>query len=88
MRERGRRVFYPRESTLGKNCIFWDIQEGCTYVKTGMTGRKNCEGMVDDVCLLLKNGRIPKSLTPKQLLEVRTRIPNSPLDIPPGDTIP
>ena len=44
------------------------------------------KALFDDVCLFLKNGRTPKSLTPKQRLELKTRIPDSPLDIPPGDT--
>jgi len=71
---------------LGKIVFFWKIEEGCTFPKKEMEGRRNCEGIVDDVCLYLKDRRIPKSLTPEQLLELKTRIPNSPLDIPPGDT--
>lgn len=88
MKERERKVFYPREKTLGKNCIFWNIEEGCTFPKMEMQGRRSCEGVVDDVCLFLLRKRIlPKSLTPEQLLELKTRVPDmSPLDIPPGDT--
>jgi len=87
MIEREREVFYPEEANLGKNCLFWNIEEGCTFPKKEMEGRRSCDGIIDDVCLYLKNRRPPKSLTPEQLLELRTRIPNSPLDIPPGDSI-
>ncbi len=87
MIEREREVFYPSEENLGKNCIFWNIEEGCIFPKKEMEGRRSCEGIVDDVCLFLKNGRRPKSLTSEQLLELKTRVPGiSPLSIPPGDT--
>ena len=83
MRERGN--FYPEEANLGKNCLFWSQEFGCIFPKKEMAGRTSCDGVVDDVCLRLKDDRIPKSLTTDQLLELRTRIPNDPLDIPPGD---
>ena len=86
MRQKEREVFYPKEENLGKNCQYWTQEFGCIFPKKEMEGRRSCEGIVDDVCLFLKNGRTPKSLTPDQMLEFRTRIPNSPLDIPPGDT--
>jgi hypothetical protein len=87
MRERERKVFYPRERTLGKNCIYWSQEFGCRYLKAEIQGRTSCDGMIDDVCLLILKGRPAKSLTPEQVLELKTRIPNSPLNIPPGDTI-
>ena len=87
MREGKREVFYPDEENIGKNCLFWSIQEGCTFPKIEMGGRRSCEGIVDDVCLFLKNGKRPKSLTSEQLSELKFRVPGtSPLDIPPGDT--
>lgn len=81
-----REYFWPIEKNLGKNCRFWSQEFGCIFPKKEMEGRRSCEGVVDDVCLYLKNRIIPKSLTDEQRLELRTRVPNSPLDIPPGDT--
>lgn len=87
MRKREREVFYPTEENLGKNCRFWNIQKGCTFPKREIKGRRSCEGIIDDVCLFLKDKRLPKSLTPEQLLELKLRVPGiSPLSIPPGDT--
>ncbi|EKD64755.1 MAG: hypothetical protein ACD_50C00309G0006 [uncultured bacterium] len=83
MRERDR--FSPREENLGRNCRFWSQESGCRFPKTEMLGRYSCEGVVDDVCLYLVSRRIPSSLTPNQLEELRRRLPNEPLDIPPGD---
>ena len=82
---RERENFYPIEENLGKNCLFWSTEKGCAFPKTEMEGRKSCEGIIDDVCLFLKDGRPPLSLTAKQRMELRTRVPDSPLDIPPGD---
>lgn len=84
---RERKVFYPSEENIGKNCLFWKIRKGCAFPKKQIKGRRSCEGIIDDVCLFIKDGRPPKSLTPEQLLELKLRIPGiSPLDIPPGDT--
>jgi hypothetical protein len=78
--------FYPEKENLGRNCLFWTIKDGCTFPKIEMGGRRSCEGIIDDVCLFLKNIRPPKSLTAEQLMELKLRIPGlSPLDIPPGD---
>jgi len=80
--------FYPNEENLGKNCTFWNLRGrrvGCNFPKVQMEGRLSCEGMIDDVCLLLKNGRTPRSLTEEQIRELKTRKPG--FDIPPGDTI-
>ena len=67
-----REYFYPTESDIGKNCRFWSQEGGCIFPKKEMEGGRN--------------GRCPKSLTSDQILELRTRVPNSPLNIPPGDT--
>lgn len=87
MREREREDFWPNEENIGKNCSFWSQEFGCTFPKKEMQRRRSCEGIIDDVCLSLKDRRHPKSLTLEQLLQLRHRIPSiSPLDIPPGDT--
>lgn len=84
---REREYFLPTEENIGKNCRFWGQEFGCIFPKKEMEGRRNCEGIVDDVCLFFKDGRFPKSLTPEQVLELKLRLPGeSPLDIPPGDT--
>lgn len=87
MRKREREEFWPNEENIGKNCRFWSIEEGCAFSKREMEGRRSCEGIIDDVCLYLKDKRrLPKSLTPEQLVELKFRVPNtSPLSIPPGD---
>lgn len=87
MKEGEREVFYPTEDNIGKNCSFWSIERGCTFPKKEMEGRRSCEGLIDDVCLFLKDRKLPKSLSPAQILELKLRIPGiSPLDIPPGNT--
>lgn len=79
-------VFYPAEENLGRNCRFWNIN-GCRFPKAEMEGRTSCEGMIDDVCLFLKIGRTPPSLTEAQRDEIKTRIPGykSNRTLPPGD---
>lgn len=91
---------YPSERNLGRNCKFWrgiavDQSEqlgvlavGCHFPKAEMEGRLSCEGIIDDVCLYLKNGRPPKSLSTEQIDEIRLRIPHgNNRDLPPGDTV-
>ena len=54
--------FYPSEQNLGKNCKFWNLSgrfAGCNFPRVQMEGRTSCEGMVDEVCLYLKDGRMP-----------------------------
>ncbi len=80
MRER----FYPKEENLGKPCDFW--KNGCRFPKFEIEGRTSCEGIIDDVCLWLKDKRTPKSLTPEQRLEIQTQPPSiSKHHIPPGE---
>jgi hypothetical protein len=80
--------YYPKEENLGGNCSFWDLGRlACSFPKAEMEGRRSCEGIIDDVCLYLKNGRRPSSLTDEQILEIKTRAPD-PADksyLPPGD---
>ena len=91
--------FYPVEKNMGKECGFWQSLEGnaeqrlafvalgCIFPKAEMEGRVSCEGIIDDVCLYLKEGRMPKSMSEEQLNKIRYRIPNgSNRDLPPGDT--
>lgn len=52
-----------------------------------MEGRRSCEGIIDDVCLYLKNERRPPSLSDQQILEIKTRPPGA-IDksyLPPGN---
>ena len=54
--------FYPSETNLGKNCKFWDFAvsfSGCNFPRVQMEGRTSCEGVIDEVCLYLKDGRRP-----------------------------
>ncbi len=78
---------FPTEANLGKSCRFWNM--GCRFPKTEIRGRTSCEGIIDDVCLFLKDGRRPKSLTEEQIRELKLRAPSL-IDrsyIPPGDII-
>lgn len=88
----GRETYYPSEENLDRNCVFWDAEGSCRCMltKAELIGRTSCEGVVDDVCLFLKDGRRPSSLTQEQQLELRTRMPNlggNKSYIPPGDTV-
>lgn len=84
---------YPEESNLGHDCMFWQGIEtkkglgqaavGCFFPKAELEGRLSCEGMIDDICLLLKDGRVPARLTREQIDEIRTLDKR---DIPPGLT--
>lgn len=86
--------FFPGEENLGKNCMFWGLKVvggiavGCAYPKAELEGRMSCDGIVDDVCLFIKDGRQPSSLTEQQRTELITRIPNltDKSYIPPGNT--
>ena len=91
----------PTEENLGKDCEFWfgignyegkhrlgGLAIGCGFPKAEMAGRLSCEGIIDDVCLYLKIGRPPKSLTEEQIDALRYRIPGTDnRDIPPGDIL-
>lgn len=85
--------FYPSEENLGKNCVFWNLFgrfAGCNFPKAQMQGRTSCEGLIDDVCLFLKNGRPPSSLTEEQIKELKVRMPSfdEKTYIPPGQINP
>lgn len=81
--------YYPKEANLGQNCLYWvvgGIATGCCYQNANLQGRLSCEGIVDDVCLYLKDIRQPSSLTESQIVEIKTRLPDSSL-LPPGDIV-
>lgn len=74
-----RKKFAPEEKNLGKPCMFWDIHGrhvGCNYLKLEMEGRTSCEGIVDQMCLCLKDGRRPVGVSEEVLMRLRTRIPS------------
>lgn len=76
--------YFPNEANLGRECAYWN--NGCIYPKFEMEGRTSCEGIVDDVCLFLKIGRRPASLTEAQITELKTEPPSvNKFHIPPGD---
>ncbi len=84
------RDFYPREETLGENCMFWHLDEpliGCCFPKAELMGRLSCEGIIDDVCVFIKDGRKASSLSEEQMLQIKTRVPdiNGRPDLPPGN---
>jgi hypothetical protein len=82
-----RNTFYPTEENLGHNCQYWDWEEGCLYPKAELTGRRSCEGMIDDVCLFVLEGLQATSLSEAQVDEIINRAPNL-LDksyLPPGN---
>lgn len=83
-------TFYPKEENLGENCQYWAlgrITSGCCFPKIELSGRQSCEGMIDDVCLFIKDARKPNSLTNEQVSEIKTRIPGTiNNNLPPGNT--
>lgn len=80
--------YYPKEETLGRDCTFWDLGRlACSYPKVEMENRRSCEGIIDDVCLFLKNGRHPSSLSEAQIKAIKSH-PQDLYDksyLPPGD---
>lgn len=55
-------VYYPSEENLGQKCEFWDKQGAyCSYPKTILIGRMSCKGVIDEVCLCLKDRRMPQA---------------------------
>lgn len=83
--------FYPSEVNLGKSCQFWNLHGrffGCNFPKAELEGRTSCEGIIDDICLYLKDGRPPRSLTEEQIQQLKLKMPSfdEKTYIPPGDT--
>ena len=79
--------FYPSEENLGKNCQFWNLFgrfHGCNFPKAEMEGRTSCEGLIDDICLYLKDGRVTQNV-PVEVLKLEPpklgQKPNIPSEI-------
>jgi len=73
------RKYFPEEKYLGKYCQFWDFDGrfiGCNYPKAEMEGRVSCEGIVDEMCLFLKDGRMPKSVSADVLSRLKIQPPS------------
>lgn len=78
-------VFPPTERNIGQECEFWQgvqrdrtkkmgyLAVGCKFPKFEIEGRLSCEGIIDDVCLYVKNGILVKSLNKQTVEEVRNR---------------
>ena len=82
--------FYPKEVNLGSDCLYWclgGLASGCSFPKAELEGRRSCEGIIDDVCLFVKNGREPRSLSDEQMIEIKTRAPDpaNQYKLPPGN---
>ncbi len=83
---------YPKEESLGENCMFWRLdgpQVGCCFPKAELMGRLSCEGIIDDICLFAKDGRIPSSLSEEQKILIKTSPPmlDNRFRLPPGNTV-
>lgn len=71
--------FFPQEQNLGRYCQFWNFKgrlKGCNYPKAEMEGRLSCEGVIDEMCLFLKDGRMPKSVPKEVLTSLKTQSPS------------
>ncbi len=79
--------YYPKEANLGQECSFWNLGNfaaECCYPKYELQGRTTCRGVIDDVCLYVKDGRQPQDETTQLLLSgTNTNPPNCTL-LPPG----
>ncbi len=80
---------YPDEPNLGKDCQFWKlggIATNCCFPKFELQGRTTCRGVIDNVCLQIKDGRQADDFTEMLLKGTKTAVPNSSL-LPPGDIV-
>ena len=82
---------YPMEANLGRDCLYWSLGgfgTACCYPKAELEHRRGCEGIVDDVCLFVKDGRRPSSLNQEQMDEIKNRAPDlwDKSYLPPGNT--
>ncbi len=81
--------YYPKEQNMGKTCLYWElggIAATCCYPKHELQGRTTCGGVIDDVCLYVKDDRELSDFS-KMLLEgVKSSISDSSL-LPPGDIV-
>lgn len=84
--------FYPKTENLGQDCRFWclgGIATGCCFPSANLNGRRSCEGVIDDVCLFIKDGRRPDSLTDQQISDLKNMTPDliDKSHLPPGDVV-
>ncbi len=73
--------YEPTEANLGKECEFWGDSEHsgrCQFSLPELCGRISCNGIVDEVCLYIKDGRVPRiqDLTRSQKAEMAIRHPS------------
>lgn len=82
-------TYYPSERNLGRACSFWNLGGAalqCCFPKMELEGRTTCGGIIDDVCLKIKDGRPAGNTTELLLAGIKTQLPNSSL-LPPGEII-
>jgi len=79
MPQMSREKLYPCAENLGKDCKFWrsnpDKME-CSFPNAKMNGRQDCEGLIDDICLFLKDGRRSPNITEGEILRLKLNPPN------------
>ena len=75
-------TFFPDEENLSKDCMYWGSQItaqastiGCVYPKFEIQGRTSCEGIVDEVCLFIKDRRNTDKISPQDKLRLKTQVP-------------
>lgn len=74
-----REKFYPRDENLGKECQFWRLQPeylGCNFPNDKLRGRTGCEGIIDDTCLFMKNGRRSPTISEEEVIELKCTPPS------------
>jgi hypothetical protein len=80
---------YPNEDNLGKECLYWGlggVATGCCFPKLELEGRQTCGGIIDDVCLYVKDGRPPGETSRMLLSGIKLSPPDSSL-LPPGEIV-
>lgn len=81
--------YHPSEANIGEHCLYWKlggIATNCCYPKLELNGRSTCNGVIDDVCLYMKDGRVPGDFSQLLLMGIKTGPHDSSL-LPPGEII-
>lgn len=71
-------TFFPNEDNLGQDCMFWNSQVpdvGCMCPRIEVQGRISCEGIIDEVCLFLKDNRDTNKIPPAEKVLLRIHAP-------------
>lgn len=58
--------------------MFWSADPerlGCTFPNAKLTGRTGCEGEVDEICLLIKDGRRSPNIPEEKVIELKCAPP-------------